>query len=45
VGRYLMNAYWLDIGTAQHYEDAQSAYKQHFQHLKPAQEPLKAEGT
>lgn len=38
VGRYLMSEYWLDIGTAQHYETAQTAYKEHFQHLKTGAE-------
>lgn len=34
VGRYLMKEYWLDIGTAEHYEHAQTAYRDHFQGLK-----------
>jgi NDP-sugar pyrophosphorylase family protein len=36
VGRHLMTEYWLDIGTAEHYEDAQTAYKEHFGELKGA---------
>ena len=34
VGKYKMEEYWLDIGQTQHYEAAQSAYQEHFQHLK-----------
>jgi NDP-sugar pyrophosphorylase family protein len=44
VGRYLMTEYWLDIGTAQHYEDAQSAYEEHFGHLRPRTDGLSARG-
>jgi NDP-mannose synthase len=34
VGKYKMEEYWLDIGQTQHYEAAQTAYHEHFQHLK-----------
>jgi NDP-sugar pyrophosphorylase family protein len=34
VGRYLMKEYWLDIGSAEHYETAQDAYSQYFHDLK-----------
>jgi NDP-sugar pyrophosphorylase family protein len=34
VGRYAMTEYWLDIGQAEHYRAAQSAYDEHFEHLK-----------
>ena len=39
VGRYLMEEYWLDIGTVEHYEHAQSAYRDHFQDLKQEAAP------
>jgi NDP-sugar pyrophosphorylase family protein len=31
-----MSEYWLDVGTPERYEDAQSAYKEHFGELKGA---------
>jgi NDP-sugar pyrophosphorylase family protein len=34
VGRHAMKEYWLDIGQAEHYQAAQSAYGEHFDHLK-----------
>ena len=34
VGRYAMKEYWLDIGQAEHYQAAQSAYDEHFDHLR-----------
>lgn len=34
VGKYLMKEYWLDIGQVHHYDVAQSAYNEHFKHLK-----------
>jgi len=34
VGRHVMTEYWLDIGQAEHYRAAQSAYDEHFEHLK-----------
>jgi NDP-sugar pyrophosphorylase family protein len=34
VGRYAMKEYWLDIGQAEHYRAAQTAYDEHFEHLK-----------
>lgn len=34
VGRHVMQEYWLDIGQAEHYRAAQSAYDEHFEHLK-----------
>ena len=34
VCRYAMTEYWLDIGQAEHYRAAQSAYDEHFEHLK-----------
>ena len=34
VGRYLMKEYWLDIGQVQEYQVAQTAYDEHFNHLK-----------
>ena len=34
VGRYRMTDYWLDIGTTDHYETAQTAYHEHFSGLK-----------
>jgi NDP-sugar pyrophosphorylase family protein len=34
VGRYPMKEYWLDIGQVEEYEIAQSAYDEHFDHLR-----------
>jgi NDP-sugar pyrophosphorylase family protein len=34
VGRHAMQEYWLDIGQAEHYRAAQTAYNEHFEHLK-----------
>src|SRR5262245_22972278 len=34
IGRYAMKEYWLDIGQAEHYGAAQTAYGEHFGHLK-----------
>jgi NDP-mannose synthase len=34
VGRYAMKEYWLDIGQVEEYQLAQSAYSEHFDHLK-----------
>lgn len=34
VGRYLTKAYWLDIGESSSYEEAQIAYRDHFEHLR-----------
>jgi len=34
VGRHAMKEYWLDIGQAEHYQAAQGAYDEHFEHLK-----------
>ena len=31
VGRYLMSEYWLDIGRIEDYNEAQEAYREHFQ--------------
>lgn len=31
VGRYLMNEYWLDIGAIDDYDEAETAYREHFQ--------------
>jgi NDP-sugar pyrophosphorylase family protein len=31
VGRYLMTEYWLDIGAIDDYDEAQAAYREHFQ--------------
>lgn len=36
VGRHVMSEYWLDVGTPERYEDAQSAYREHFGELKGA---------
>jgi NDP-sugar pyrophosphorylase family protein len=36
VGRYLMQDYWLDIGQAEDYKQAQEVYKTHFKNLTPA---------
>jgi len=29
-----MKEYWLDIGQVEHYQAAQSAYDEHFDHLR-----------
>jgi NDP-sugar pyrophosphorylase family protein len=34
VGRYRITDYWLDIGTTDRYETAQTAYRDHFSSLK-----------
>jgi len=34
VARHAMKEYWLDIGQVEDYETAQSAYNQHFDHLR-----------
>jgi NDP-sugar pyrophosphorylase family protein len=34
VRRHAMKEYWLDIGQAEHYQAAQSAYDEHFDHLR-----------
>ena len=34
VGRYAMKEYWLDIGHVEEYQIAQSAYTEHFDHLR-----------
>jgi NDP-sugar pyrophosphorylase family protein len=34
VGRHLMKDYWIDIGRADHYQQAQAAYDEHFDHLR-----------
>ena len=34
VGRHAMKEYWLDIGQVEEYHIAQSAYTEHFDHLK-----------
>jgi NDP-sugar pyrophosphorylase family protein len=34
VGRHAMKEYWLDIGQVEEYEIAQSAYTEHFDHLR-----------
>lgn len=36
VGRHLMKDYWIDIGRADHYQQAQAAYDEHFEHLRKA---------
>jgi len=38
VGRYLTTDYWLDIGEVHNYEEAQSAYNDHFKSLKSTPE-------
>jgi NDP-sugar pyrophosphorylase family protein len=35
VARYLTEDFWLDIGQLDSYEEAQEAYRQHFDHLTP----------
>jgi NDP-sugar pyrophosphorylase family protein len=37
VGRYAMKEYWLDIGQVEEYQVAQTAYDEHFEHLKKPQ--------
>jgi NDP-sugar pyrophosphorylase family protein len=39
VGRYLMKDYWLDIGRADQYQQAQAAYDEHFDHLRKGMGP------
>ena len=34
VGRYAMKEYWLDIGQVEEYQTAQTAYNEHFDHLR-----------
>ena len=36
VGRYLMDEYWLDIGAIDDYDEAETAYREHFQDPKAA---------
>lgn len=35
VAKYLTRDFWLDIGQLDNYEEAQEAYRQHFNHLSP----------
>lgn len=37
VAKYLMRDYWIDIGQISDYQAAQSAYEEHFKHLKERQ--------
>ena len=37
VGRYLMSEYWLDIGAIDDYDEAETAYREHFTGDDPAQ--------